>query len=141
MTEINELYKCEVCGNIVEVVHASCGELVCCSQTMRKVKPQKEVAEFSEKHYPVLIKDEDGNYIIRVGEIDHPMEKEHYIMFIEAISKDKKYLKRVYLEPHEHPILDPACTCRHFDARALCNIHGLFESPLIKEDELDNVEE
>lgn len=132
MTELNELYKCNVCGNIVEIVNKGFGQLVCCSVPMTKIEPQTNEQNLNEKHLPVLIKDENDKYIIRVGEMEHPMEKEHYIMFIEAISKDKKYLKRVYLNPDEKPELDPECKCNYLDARELCNIHGLFEASLSK---------
>ena len=132
MTEINELYRCSICGNIVEVVNTGEGELVCCGKPMEKIEAKKHEDALNEKHLPVLIKDENDKYIIRVGEVEHPMTEEHYIMFIEAVSKDKKYLKRVYLRPNEKPELDPACKCANLDARELCNIHGLFESELQK---------
>lgn len=132
MTEINELYKCNVCGNIVEIVNKGFGQLVCCSVPMSKIEVQTNEQNLGEKHLPVLVKDENGKFVIRVGEIEHPMEKEHRIMFIEAISKDKKYLKRVYLNSGEKPELDPECKCNYLDARELCNIHGLFESALTK---------
>lgn len=133
MTEINELYKCKICGKIVEVLNGGAGELVCCSAPMDKIEAKQHEDNLNEKHLPVLIKDENDKYIIRVGETIHPMEENHYIMFIEAISKDKKYLKRVYLKPNEKAELDLECICRNFDAREYCNIHGLFESNLYKE--------
>ena len=133
MTGINELYKCTICGNIVEVVHTGQGELVCCGEPMEKIEVKHEES-LIEKHLPVLIKDESEKYVIRVGEAEHPMTEEHHIMFIEAVSKDKKYLKRVYLKPNDKPELDPACKCANLDARELCNIHGLFEAELKKYD-------
>ena len=132
MTELNELYRCNICGNIVEVVNRSYGELVCCSMPMEKIEAKRHEEDLDEKHLPVLVKDETDKFVIRVGEVEHPMIKEHYIMFIEAISKDNKYLKRVYLNPGEKPELDPECVCNHLNARELCNIHGLFESELNK---------
>ena len=131
MTELNELYRCNVCGNVVEVVGKSFGELVCCSEPMEKLEAKKEENMY-EKHLPVLVKDENEKYIIRVGSAEHPMEEKHYIMFIEAISKDGKYLKRVFLNPKEKPELNPDCICNHLNARELCNIHGLFEAELTK---------
>lgn len=133
MTEINELYKCNVCGNIVEIVNKGFGQLVCCSVPMTKIETQTTEETFGEKHLPVLVK-EDEKYIIKVGKVEHPMEEAHHIMFIEAISKDKKYLKRVYLKAGDKPELDPECKCFNLDARELCNIHGLFEAPLTKEE-------
>jgi len=132
MTELNELYRCSICGNIVEVVADGAGELVCCGEPMEKIEAAKEENMY-EKHLPVLIKDENEKYIVRVGKTEHPMEESHYIMFIEALSKDGKYLKRVYLKAGEKPELDPECTCKNFNARELCNVHGLYEAELSKE--------
>lgn len=124
MTNITEIYKCEACGNIVEVMFSGNGQLVCCDQPMILIEERNEETLF-EKHKPVI--DNNGETKkIRVGSIQHPMENEHYIMFIEAISPDKKYIKRKYLKPHEVPELEFKCQCDEFTARELCNIHGLF---------------
>lgn len=132
MTEINELYRCQLCGNIVEVVGNGIGELVCCGQPMEKLETKKHEEGLNEKHLPVMLKDENDKYVIRVGSAEHPMEKEHYITFIEAVSKDNKYLKRIFLNPGEKPELSPDCVCNHLNAREYCNVHGLFESELEK---------
>ncbi len=126
MTEKLDLYKCNICGNFVEVVFSGEGELVCCGQPMEKLVAKKHTEEMlDEKHVPVLEKTENG-YDIRVGSVIHPMEENHYITFIEAISNDKKYVKRKYLEPHEQPILNLKCSCDKVVAREFCNIHGLW---------------
>lgn len=129
MTEKLQLYKCNVCGNIVEVVNNGSGTLVCCSLPMELLEEKTNDNEAQEKHVPIVIS-EGENKTIRVGSIRHPMEKEHYIMFIEAISSDKKYLKREYLCPFEEPKmeLNNACSYNDFIARELCNIHGLWKS-------------
>ena len=126
MTKKLELYKCEICGNIVEVVLAGEGELVCCGQPMNLLEEQSMQDEMlQEKHVPV-IKMEEDNIEIRVGSIQHPMTEEHYIQFIEAYSKDKRYVKRKYLFPNEEPVLKLKCNCKDTIARELCNIHGLW---------------
>ena len=128
MTEILEMYKCNVCGNIVEVVISGAGELVCCGQPMEKMQEQNKNQEKNEKkHVPVVEKDEDG-IKVKVGSIPHPMEKEHYIMFIEVNSKDKRYVKRKYLYSDEEPVLNLKCSCDKVIARELCNIHGFWTS-------------
>ncbi len=128
MTEDLQLYKCNVCGNIVEVIHGGDGELICCSVPMEHLQEQREEEHLQEKHVPI-IKLEGEHKTIRVGSIPHPMIKEHYIIFIEAISPDKKYLKRKYLVPDEEPKMElKGCTCSEFKARELCNIHGLWVS-------------
>ncbi len=128
MTKILEMYKCNICGNIVEVVLSGEGELVCCGQPMEKMEEHTNNEEMTgEKHVPVIEKTQDG-VIVKVGSIPHPMENEHYIMFIEVNSKDKRYVKRKYLHPHEEPVLNLKCSCDKVIARELCNIHGLWTS-------------
>ena len=127
MTEILQIYKCNICGNIVEVLHEGVGELVCCSQPMVLYNENKTDAS-TEKHVPVIEKLENGKIRIKVGSQPHPMENEHYIEFIEAISPDKKYVKRKYLHPQEEPMMDFKCDCDKIIARELCNIHGLWRN-------------
>lgn len=128
MTEILEMYKCEICGNLVEVVLAGEGELVCCGEPMKKLEVQTKSQEMAvEKHVPIVEKTEEG-VTIKVGSTAHPMENEHYIMFIEANSADKRYVKRKYLYPNEEPVLNLKCSCDKVIARELCNIHGLWTS-------------
>lgn len=126
MTEILQLYKCEICGNLVEVVVAGNGELVCCGQPMKLLEADTTDAAL-EKHVPV-IEIEGENKTVRVGSIPHPMINEHYIMFIEAISDDKKFVKRKYLFPGEEPIMRFKTENNDFYAREFCNIHGLWSN-------------
>ena len=100
---------------------------------MDKIETKKDIPEMKEKHEPVLKQDENGNWYIIVGEVEHPMEETHYITFIEAYSPDRKYTKRVFLKPGEKPILELDCTCNHLKAREYCNIHGLYEADLSKQ--------
>lgn len=129
MTEKLELYKCNVCGNIVEVINPGVGQLICCSVPMEQLVEQHNDSAAQEKHVPIITL-EGEHKTIRVGSIPHPMEKDHYIVFIEAISPDKKYLKRKYLCPGDEPKMEikQCCNYEHFTARELCNIHGLWVS-------------
>lgn len=127
MTELMQIYKCNICGNIVEVLHAGNGELVCCGEPMM-LYTENTVDAAAEKHVPVIEKTEDGKIRIRVGSVPHPMIEEHYIEFIEAISPDGKYLKRKYLHPNEEPVMEFKCDCDKIIARELCNIHGLWSA-------------
>lgn len=128
MTELNELYKCNICGNIVEVINPESGELYCCGEPMELLVEQTSDDMYSEKHVPVVVI-EGEKKIIRIGSVPHPMEKDHYITFIEAISPDKKYLKRKYLNPGDAPELDlKCCKCEEFTVRDYCNMHGLWSS-------------
>ncbi len=36
MTKANDIYKCEACGDVVEVKEAGDGELVCCGAPIKK---------------------------------------------------------------------------------------------------------
>ena len=127
MTEKMEIYKCETCGNIIEILNAGYGTLVCCSQPMQKLKEHKNDKTAQEKHVPILTST-DKEKIIRVGTIPHPMEESHYIMFIEAISHDKVWLKRKYLKAGDDPSLKFSSDGDKMITRELCNIHGLWSN-------------
>ena len=123
MTKVREVYKCEVCGNIVEVLHAGVGELVCCGQPMKLMEEQ--TADTSkEKHVPFVEK-KDGKVVVRVGEnAKHPMEEKHYIEMIEVITNDDRILRK-NLSPGDEPeaVFDVDNITM---AREYCNIHGLW---------------
>ena len=127
MTEQLQIYKCNVCGNIIEVINPGNGSLVCCSLPMELLKEQTDDKQSGEKHVPI-VSIEGEHKIIRVGTIEHPMLKEHYIVFIESVSPDKKYLKRKYLKPGDKPKFELKNNDEKFMARELCNIHGLWKS-------------
>ncbi len=122
-----DLYRCEICGNIVQVLFVGGGELVCCEEPMKKFEIQTRENAMLEKHVPIFMKDENGNDEIRVGEILHPMTQEHYIMLIEAISEDKNFVQIKFLSPEEEPKMSLCSQTNKMIARELCNIHGLWE--------------
>ncbi len=125
MTNKLELYRCNVCGNIVEVVISGQGELVCCGENMEKLTPKTQ-DEMKEKHVPVFETTENG-VIVKIGEFPHPMEEEHHIQFVEVISGDNKYVKRKYFMAGDEPILKIKCDCKNgLSAIEYCNIHGLW---------------
>jgi len=123
MTQLNEIYKCDVCGNMVEVVNTGVGELVCCGQPMRLIV-ENTVDAAKEKHVPVIEKVEGGVWV-KVGEVEHPMTEAHYIQWIEILTENKVYRK--YLKPGEKPEaifkIDEEITA----AREYCNLHGLWK--------------
>ena len=127
MTKKLEIYKCEICGNIVEVLFEGVGELVCCGQSMLHMQEHTQNDEMlSEKHVPIIERTEDG-LEIKVGSIPHPMEEKHYIQMIEVYSEDGRYVKQKFLQPNEEPVLNVKCNCNEeVIARELCNIHGLW---------------
>ncbi len=124
MAKINEIYKCEVCGNIVQVLHAGVGELVCCDQPM--VKLEEQTADFkTEKHVPVIEKQNDG-FLVKVGSVPHPMEEKHYIEWIELIADGVSYRK--YLNPGDQPQAHFCVDAEKVSAREYCNVHKLWRS-------------
>ncbi|MBD3248079.1 desulfoferrodoxin [Candidatus Falkowbacteria bacterium] len=124
MTQLKQIYKCNVCGNIVEVLHAGAGELVCCGQPMQ-LQTENTVDAAHEKHVPVIEKVEDG-YLIKVGEVPHPMTEEHYIEWIEVEIEDEAYKK--FLKPGDKPEFLVEEDKEIKKARAYCNLHGLWKS-------------
>ncbi len=122
-TAINEIYKCELCGNIVELVHAADGALVCCGKPM-VLQKENSVDASKEKHVPVIEKNGTG-VLVKVGSVAHPMEEKHYIEFIEVISGNKIY--RAYLKPGDKPEAQFELPSVSY-ARAYCNLHGLWKS-------------
>lgn len=118
------IYKCEICGNVVEVMHEGKGELVCCGQPMKYLEENTFEAS-KEKHIPV-IKKEGENIIVEVGSIPHPMEEKHYIEFIELIADGIRHI--AMLNPGMEPKAIFKCKGEKLEARIYCNIHGVWKS-------------
>lgn len=128
MTERLDLYKCNVCGNLVEVVLDGVGELVCCGEPMEFLEARTQDSEYGEKHVPVFSSTDDKGEEVRVGAQLHPMTNEHYIQFVETIAKGKKRVELEYFYPSDEPIMLIKDKLGLEKARAFCNIHGLWES-------------
>jgi superoxide reductase len=124
MTERLQVYKCGICGNIVEVMHAGAGELVCCGQAMAQVK-ENTVDAAKEKHVPVVEKTADG-FKVKVGSVAHPMEDKHWIEWVELIADGKVY--RQYLKPGQAPEAVFCIKADTVSAREYCNLHGLWKA-------------
>jgi len=119
-----QVYRCNVCGNIVEVVHASAGTLECCKQPMELLAENTTDAA-TEKHVPVIEKT-DGGVKVKVGDVAHPMEEKHYIEWIELIVDGKSCYQ--FLNPGEAPEAFFAVEGDQFTAREYCNLHGLWKA-------------
>jgi len=119
MTNLKEIYKCEICGNIVEVIHDGSGQLVCCGQPM-KLQEENTVDASKEKHIPII---KDNKVII--GSVEHPITEEHYIEFIEA-TDEKGQTPKTFLKPGQKP--EAEFCFKPASARAYCNLHGLWKS-------------
>ena len=119
-----EIYKCEICGNIVEALHGGAGDLVCCGQAMKQFI-ENTVDAAKEKHVPV-IEAADGKVNIKVGSVAHPMEEKHYIEWVELVVDGKAY--RQFLKPGDTPEATFAIDAANIIAREYCNIHGLWKA-------------
>ena len=119
-----EIYKCNLCGNIVEVLNAGGGTLVCCGQEMILMKENVEDAA-EEKHVPVIEKLKDS-IKVTVGSVLHPMLEDHYIEWIEIIV-DGKYCRK-FLKPRDEPIAEFSLTGEKVKVREYCNLHGLWKA-------------
>ncbi len=122
MAEQLEIYKCEKCGNIVEVLFGGDGELVCCEEPM-KLFVANTVDAAKEKHVPVIEKIE-GGFKVKVGSVAHPMEEAHHIQWIEAVADGKAYRK--FLKPGDAPEAEFMIDAASITAREYCNVHGLW---------------
>jgi superoxide reductase len=123
MAQKLEVYKCTVCGNIVEVLHGGDGELVCCGQPMKKLVA-KTADEGKEKHVPVIEKS-GGGIKVKVGSVAHPMGQNHYIEWVEVLADGNTY--RHFLGPGEAPEAQFPVAANSVTAREHCTIHGLWK--------------
>jgi len=120
-----EFYRCEVCGNLIELINKGGGQLVCCDKPMVKLEPNTVDAS-QEKHVPVAVR-KDGKIIVEVGSVIHPMAEDHYIQWIALVSDNR--VERVDLSPGDEPKAE-------FEDRgngvvyAYCNLHGLWKADL-----------
>lgn len=123
--KINEVYKCSVCGNLVEVVGVGGGTLVCCGKEMI-VQTENTSDGALEKHVPVVEINND-KIRVRIGEVAHPMEDSHYIEWIEVISGGRSY--KVFLNPGDLPEAEFCVADFNGDliVREYCNLHGLWK--------------
>ena len=122
-TEKLQLYKCNICGNLVQVIEQGAGELVCCGEAMQLLAIQHDSSEMGEKHAPKIEFRENKKF---VQVISHPMAMEHYIQFIEVYKKDKSELHLKYFKPNDVPEFDISYTDDDIEAVEHCNIHGLW---------------
>lgn len=128
MTKKQEIYRCPICGNIIEVLHEG-AQLSCCGRPMERLEEKVSDGAY-EKHVPVAEQKEDGLYV-RVGSMEHPMADDHYIQWIEVLTPT--YVMRRHLRPHDKPealfphLCEAACGQGSVVVRAYCNMHGLWK--------------
>ena len=115
-----EVYKCDLCGNMVEVIRGGGAALNCCGQPMT-LQVENTVDASKEKHVPVIEK-VDGGYKVTVGSVAHPMEEKHYIEWIELVADGTAY--RQFLKPGAAPEAFFCVNAASVTAREYCNLHG-----------------
>ncbi len=124
MVKVNQIFKCEKCGSMVEGVHAAGGTLSCCKQPMTLIEENSQEAAV-EKHIPVVEKTFEG-ILVKVGEVEHPMTEEHSIEWVEVLVDDRVY--RHNFKAGDEPHASFKFTGSDYSVRAYCNLHGLWTS-------------
>jgi len=124
MVQRNQIYRCNVCGNIVEVLHVGGGQLVCCGKPMELLIEKKEDVGM-EKHVPVIEK-ANGKIKVKIGSIPHPMKEKHFIEWIEILVDDVSYKK--FLKPGDLPEVEFVVEGENISAREYCTVHSLWKS-------------
>ena len=126
MPSINEVYKCNHCGNVVEVVRGGKAPLICCGEPMKQMR-EGQTDGAAEKHVPVIEKTENG-YLVKVGSAPHAMTEEHWIEWIELLADGVSYKK--FLKPGDEPVAEFNIQADNVVAREYCNLHGLWKAEL-----------
>jgi len=130
MAKRGEIYKCGICGNIVEIVHGGGGDLVCCGQPMDLMQEKTQEEGFTEKHVPVVEKSEKG-ILVKIGSVPHPMEEAHYIEWVRVERKDGR-ICRQYFNPDDKPEAEfPIQLEELVVVHGYCNLHGLWISKMM----------
>lgn len=122
MKENVNFYRCPICGNVIEPIEGDINHMMCCGQKMELMVANTQDAAV-EKHVPVYEKVED-EIVVKVGEIDHPMEKDHYIMWVAQVNDNQ--VSRVTLYP-EQGISVRFKYIPNSTIYAYCNKHGLWK--------------
>jgi superoxide reductase len=123
VTEVSEIYKCNICSNTIRIISKGTGKLSCCGEAMHK-QTENTTDASQEKHVPIATK-VDGGYKISVGSIAHPMEAEHYITWI-ALMTDDKVIHEKFFTPGERPEIVIKTTAKAIKTCEYCNKHGLW---------------
>ena len=123
MTKVREIYRCQICGNVVEVVNPG-AVLSCCGEPMKLLR-ENTTDGAKEKHVPVVEKIE-GGYRVTVGSVEHPMTDAHYIQWIELVTPTG--VLRHNLTPQDKPVAEFKTDATEVEAREYCNLHGLWKA-------------
>lgn len=125
MTQERDIFKCDVCGQVMEVLYKGSDKIICCGQPMKKLTANTQEASV-EKHVPVIEETKTG-VLVKVGSVAHPMEEKHYIVLIEVLTANQ--VLRAELKPGQKPEAE-FCVKKSdiLEVREYCNLHGLWKS-------------
>lgn len=135
MTIKLQIYKCNICGNLVQVFQEGDGNLVCCGQEMELMNIQYDLTEKGEKHTPKTEIRENQKFVSVIG---HPMSEEHYIQFIETFNNDKTELHLKFFKPNETPEMNISFMSEEINSVEYCNIHNLWGDNRMLSNEFGN---
>ena len=136
MTIKLQIYKCNICGNLVQVLQEGDGNLVCCGKEMELMGIQYNTDELGEKHTPKVEIKENKKFVNVIG---HPMSNEHYIQFIETYTKDKNELHLKFFYPNDIPEMEVGINNKEeLNSIEYCNIHSLWGDNRMLENENGN---
>ncbi|MBW3012316.1 desulfoferrodoxin [Candidatus Woesearchaeota archaeon] len=127
MTNVNEVYKCEICGNVVSVEIAGAGTLVCCGKPMELLHEKTVEQEGKEKHVPV-VEAAEGKVTVKVGSVPHPMEEAHFIQFVQLMQNGKVVAEKQFMPGDKPEAVFCLDSTEGVYARELCNLHGLWKN-------------
>jgi len=129
MAKRGEVYKCQICGIITEILHEGEDEMVCCNQPMTLMQEKTAEEGLTEKHLPVVEKSEKG-ILVKIGSVPHPMEETHWIEWVEIQTASGKIMKK-FLKPSDTPEVEFDTGEKVIAAREYCNLHGLWVTRLL----------
>lgn len=125
--ETLKFFRCEHCGNQVQMILNSGVPLVCCGEKMRELVPNTQDGAV-EKHVPVAVRSGDSLQV-SVGAVEHPMAPEHHIQWICLHTSGGVYQKP--LAPGQAPQVRFALNGETpLAVYAYCNLHGLWMAQL-----------
>ena len=119
-------YKCNICGNVIGLINGNSANIKCCGESMQQLVPNT-VDAATEKHVPVYQISGD-ELIVRVGGVDHPMDPDHYIMWVAIVSENQT--TRIALKPGDKPEVRFKYIPRS-TLYAYCNKHGLWKAEVL----------
>ncbi|WMJ24011.1 desulfoferrodoxin family protein [Paludicola sp. MB14-C6] len=124
----SKFFVCKHCGNLIGTIHSSGVPIICCGEEMEQLNANVTDAAV-EKHIPV-VSIENNIVNVKIGEIEHPMSKEHHIEWVYVEIQNGGQRKCLAIETK--PELSFAITDddKVVGVYAYCNLHGLWKKEM-----------